>query len=95
MLRAVAACLAIAGFLAGLSEARAQAPAWPTLPGTPEITIIEDRVDRVEIVPGPGEVVVVEEWVVVRPANCGEFHYWDGERCADARVDPPYVGPRW
>ena len=81
--------------LAGLGEARAQAPAWPTLPGVAEITIIEEPVERVEIIPGPGEVVIVEEWIAVRPANCGQFHYWDGERCADARFDPPYVGPRW
>jgi hypothetical protein len=31
----------------------------------------------------------------VRPASCGRYHYWNGERCADARYDPPYVGPRW
>lgn len=30
-----------------------------------------------------------------RPANCGEFRYWNGEYCADAREHPPYVGPRW
>jgi hypothetical protein len=29
--------------------------------------------------------------VFVRPGNCGEFRYWDGMRCADARVDPPTV----
>lgn len=33
--------------------------------------------------------------VPVRPASCGRYRYWDGERCADARYDPPYVGPRW
>lgn len=34
-------------------------------------------------------------WVAVRPASCGEFRYWDGTQCLDARDDPPYVGPRW
>jgi hypothetical protein len=29
--------------------------------------------------------------VLVRPGNCGEFRYWDGMRCADARVNPPNV----
>ena len=29
------------------------------------------------------------------PANCGEYHYWNGEYCADARYNPPYLGPRW
>ena len=27
--------------------------------------------------------------IPVRPANCGEFRYWNGERCVDARVVPP------
>jgi hypothetical protein len=27
-----------------------------------------------------------------RVADCGEYHYWDGERCLDARYDPPNVG---
>lgn len=26
-----------------------------------------------------------------RPASCGEFHYWTGSRCADARVTPPNI----
>ena len=30
-----------------------------------------------------------------RPASCGKYRYWNGEYCADARYDPPYVGPRW
>ena len=38
----------------------------------------------------------VYEWVPPpRPANCGEYKYWNGEHCADARYNPPYVGPRW
>jgi hypothetical protein len=27
--------------------------------------------------------------VPVRPANCGVYRYWDGERCVDARFAPP------
>lgn len=27
--------------------------------------------------------------VPVRPVSCGEFRYWNGERCVDARVVPP------
>ncbi|MBI1650382.1 hypothetical protein [Hyphomicrobium sulfonivorans] len=23
--------------------------------------------------------------------SCGMYHYWDGARCADARVDPPAI----
>jgi hypothetical protein len=25
----------------------------------------------------------------IRPADCGEYHYWNGAYCADARVNPP------
>ncbi|MCL4767884.1 MAG: hypothetical protein KJZ80_16785 [Hyphomicrobiaceae bacterium] len=36
------------------------------------------------------------EWLPPpRPSSCGVFRYWDGERCADARWYPPYIGPRW
>lgn len=24
-----------------------------------------------------------------RPANCGVFHYWNGDECIDARAVPP------
>jgi hypothetical protein len=33
--------------------------------------------------------------IVVRPASCGKYRYWNGERCVDARYQRPYVGPRW
>jgi hypothetical protein len=43
--------------------------------------------------------VVVEEPVVVlpppRPASCGEYRYWNGEYCVDARYNRPYLGPRY
>jgi hypothetical protein len=32
--------------------------------------------------------------VPVRPAICGEFRYWNGNRCVDARYNDPYLGPR-
>jgi hypothetical protein len=32
--------------------------------------------------------------VIVRPSNCGRYRYWNGSYCADARKEPPYVGPR-
>ena len=42
--------------------------------------------------------VVVEEPVIVmpppRPASCGEFRYWNGQYCVDARYNRPYLGPR-
>jgi len=32
--------------------------------------------------------------VPVRPVSCGEFHYWNGSACVDARYNNPYLGPR-
>jgi len=29
-----------------------------------------------------------------RPLSCGEYHYWDGEACVDARYNNPYLGPK-
>lgn len=49
----------------------------------------------------PPPVVVYEPpvygWLALPlpPSSCGKYRYWDGERCADARYDPPYIGPRW
>lgn len=34
-------------------------------------------------------------WVYVRPQSCGEYRYWDGEGCRDARFYAPDIGPRW
>jgi hypothetical protein len=48
--------------------------------------------------PPPATVVVpvpVPYPVIVRPSNCGRYHYWTGTYCADARYRRPYVGPRW
>lgn len=30
-------------------------------------------------------------WSGRRGGSCGMYHYWDGARCADARVDPPAI----
>src|SRR5262245_8200474 len=30
--------------------------------------------------------------VPVRPASCGEYRYWNGNRCVDARYNDPYLG---
>ncbi|MCC7250428.1 hypothetical protein [Hyphomicrobium sp.] len=52
--------------------------------------------------PPPPPVVVYEPpvygWLALPPpppSSCGKYRYWNGERCADARYDPPYIGPRW
>jgi hypothetical protein len=33
------------------------------------------------------------EWIPPRPRGCGRYRYWNGEYCADARYDLPFVGP--
>ena len=43
--------------------------------------------------------VVADQPVVVvvpppRPASCGEYRYWNGQYCVDARYNRPYLGPR-
>jgi len=48
------------------------------------------------VVPEAAPVVEGAPVVVVplRPASCGEFHYWNGVACVDARYNNPYLGPR-
>ena len=29
----------------------------------------------------------------VRPSSCGEYHYWNGVTCVDARYTDPNLGP--
>jgi hypothetical protein len=62
--------------------------------GCPPYAVPEVDVD----VDGPP--VVVEEGPVVmpvvplRPLSCGEYRYWNGVACVDARYNDPYLGPR-
>lgn len=39
--------------------------------------------------PPPRYEPPVYGWIGAAPRNCGTFKYWNGERCADARYDPP------
>jgi hypothetical protein len=41
--------------------------------------------------PPPQAPVVL---VPLRPRSCGKYRYWNGEYCADARYERPYVGPK-
>lgn len=43
----------------------------------------------------PPPVVYYPAPEFIRPASCGRYRYWNGEYCADAREQRPYVGPRW
>lgn len=45
------------------------------------------------IVEGP-PVTVVPMLPPPRPLSCGEYHFWNGERCVDARYNPVDVGPK-
>jgi hypothetical protein len=38
---------------------------------------------------------LADDWEAARPASCGEYRYWNGEYCADARYQHRYVGLRW
>lgn len=55
----------------------------------------------VDVYPDPPPAVVYEPpvygWssVPLAPSSCGKYRYWNGDRCADARDDPPDLGPRW
>ncbi|HET7448213.1 MAG TPA: hypothetical protein VFJ49_09945 [Methyloceanibacter sp.] len=57
-------------------------PAPAAVPAVPTAPIV---------VPQSPPVIAV---VPVRPVSCGEFHYWSGSACVDARYNNPYIGPR-
>jgi hypothetical protein len=54
-----------------------------------------------EIIPGAevdidvdGDVPVVVVVPPPRPISCGQYRYWNGMACVDARYSDPYLGPR-
>lgn len=55
---------------------------------------VDVDVEASEQVVVPGETPPVIAIVPVRPASCGQYRYWDGARCVDARYHDPYLGPR-
>ncbi len=57
---------------------------------TPNGGDVETEVE-VDVEPGGPDVIVVRP---PRPASCGEYHYWNGVACVDARYNDPYLGPR-
>lgn len=60
---------------------------WPTGPWPPAPP---PRVAGDVVLETDDGVVVVP----VRPLSCGEYHYWNGEACVDARYNDPYLGPK-
>jgi hypothetical protein len=56
--------------------------------------VVNEDTDVDVDVPAPALNPPIIAIVPVRPVSCGEYRYWDGERCVDARYHNPYVGPR-
>jgi hypothetical protein len=52
----------------------------------------------VDVVGADVEVDVAAPVVVVlpppRPLSCGQYRYWNGTACVDARYTDPYLGPK-
>lgn len=63
---------------------------WRRYP--PTVVVPDADVDVDVIVPGETPPLIAIE--PARPASCGQYRYWDGERCVDARYNNPYLGPR-
>ena len=98
------------GTASGASAAPAPGMAWSKAASIVQPVGYWDRQYRrygpyatppVVVVPQPAPVVppvVVEQPVIVvpppRPASCGEYRYWNGQYCVDARYNRPYLGPR-
>lgn len=54
--------------------------------------VVDPEVDvDVEVEVGAPAVIVLPP---PRPASCGQYRYWNGVRCVDARYNEPYLGPR-
>jgi hypothetical protein len=74
---------------------------WRRAPYGPVVVVpntgvaVETDVE-VDVAPPPdgGLLPPVIAIVPVRPVSCGEFRYWNGDRCVDARYNDPYLGPR-
>jgi hypothetical protein len=61
----------------------------------PPVVVVPNAAPDVDVdVTVPGETPPIIAIVPARPVSCGQYHYWDGERCVDARYNNPYVGPR-
>jgi hypothetical protein len=69
--------------------------AGPYYYSQPSIGYADPRINQYAPPPAIWSVPPPVVLVPMRPASCGRYRYWNGERCADARFEPPYVGPRW
>lgn len=66
------------------------APGAVVVPVVPAVPVIPAPVPGAAVVEGAPVVVMVP----ARPASCGEYRYWNGVACVDARYNTPYLGPR-
>lgn len=55
------------------------------------IRALEPIVNDDVIVETDDDIVIIRP---VRPASCGQYHFWNGRACVDARYYDPYLGPR-
>jgi hypothetical protein len=63
----------------------------------PPVVVVPQAVPVVPPLVVQQQPVVVQQPIVVlspRPASCGEYRYWNGQYCVDARYNRPYLGPR-
>jgi hypothetical protein len=61
-------------------------------PGTVAVPEAEAEIDaEVDIESGAAAVIVLPP---PRPLSCGQYRYWNGARCVDARYTDPYLGPK-
>jgi len=62
---------------------------------SPNVVVIPDAQVDLDV---NGDVAVDAPAIIVlpppRPLSCGEYHYWSGDRCVDARYNKPYIGPK-
>ncbi|MDA7946226.1 MAG: hypothetical protein MPJ78_01975 [Hyphomicrobiaceae bacterium] len=75
-------------------------PAYPA-PAQPQVTIPQGSPVTVVVAPNariittaPPNATLPAGWVWARPANCGEYRYWNGTECLDARDYPPDLSAR-
>lgn len=95
-------------FVIGISSRGAMAGPLPAIAdltvksGVVEKTQYSRRYYRRQLRRGyvPGAVVVTPPALVtpgavilVRPTSCGQYHYWNGVACVDARYNDPDLGP--
>ena len=55
------------------------------------IRALEPIVNDNVIVETNDDIIIITP---VRPASCGQYHFWNGAACVDERYYDPYLGPK-